>query len=117
MHSGVRLLGFKSQIVCDLVWKKNASANSVSLLVWFKGGRWGVFPLWLSGLRTLLVSMRMWVQTLASLSGLRIWPCHVLQRLRSQMGLVVWLWLWCRLAVEAPILSPLGETRMPQVWP
>ena len=33
------------------------------------------FPLWLSGLRTLLVSMRTWVQSLASFSGLRIWPC------------------------------------------
>ena len=30
------------------------------------------FPLWLSGLRTWLVSMRMWVPFLASLSGLRI---------------------------------------------
>ena len=31
------------------------------------------FPLWLSGLRTQLVSMRMRVRSLASLSGLRIW--------------------------------------------
>ena len=30
------------------------------------------FPLWLSGLRTQLVSMRFWVLSLASLSGLRI---------------------------------------------
>ena len=31
--------------------------------------------LWLSGLRTRLVSMKMWVQSLISLSGLRIWRC------------------------------------------
>ena len=37
------------------------------------------FPLWLSGLRTQLMSMRMWVQSLALLSGLRIQCCHKLQ--------------------------------------
>ena len=42
----------------------------------------GEFPLWLSGLRTQLVSMRMQVPSLASLSGLRIWHCRE---------------LWCRL--------------------
>ena len=36
------------------------------------------FPLWLSGLRTQLVSMRMQVQSLVSLSMLRIWHCHEL---------------------------------------
>ena len=30
-------------------------------------------------LTTQLVSMRMWVQSLASLSGLRIWCCHKLR--------------------------------------
>ena len=35
----------------------------------------GEFPLWHSGLWTRRVSMRMWFQSLASLSGLRIWPC------------------------------------------
>ena len=34
------------------------------------------FPLWLSGLRSQLVSMGMQVQSLASLSGLRIRCCH-----------------------------------------
>ena len=34
------------------------------------------FPLWLSRLRTQLVFMRMQVQSLALLSGLRIWCCH-----------------------------------------
>ena len=33
------------------------------------------FSLWLSGLRIPLVSKRMRVQSLASLSGLRIWRC------------------------------------------
>ena len=37
------------------------------------------FPLWVSGLRTWLVSMSMWVQSLASLSGLRIPHCHKIQ--------------------------------------
>ena len=36
------------------------------------------FLLWLSRLRTRLVSMRMWVQSLASLSGLRIHCRHEL---------------------------------------
>ena len=36
------------------------------------------FPLWLSRLRTQLVSMRMQVRSLASLSGLRIQHCHEL---------------------------------------
>ena len=47
-----------------------------------RGGGWGKFLSWLSGLRTRLVSMRMQVRSLASLSGLRIWRCHD---------------LWCRL--------------------
>ena len=44
--------------------------------------------MWLSGLRTWtwLVSMRTWVQSLASLSGLRLWHCHELWY-RSQMQL------------------------------
>ena len=50
------------------------------------------FPLWLSGLRTDMVSVRMWVQALATLSGLRIWCCHKLWHW-SQM------WLRSRAAV------------------
>ena len=42
------------------------------------------FPLWLSGLRTSSVSVRMWVQSPAFLSGLRIWRCR---KLCSQMWL------------------------------
>ena len=44
------------------------------------------FLLWLIRLRTQLVSVRVQVQSLASLNGLRIWHCHKLQR-RSQMRL------------------------------
>ena len=44
------------------------------------------FPLWLCELRTLLVSLRIQVQSQASLSGLRIWRCLKLQR-GSQMRL------------------------------
>ena len=60
------------------------------------------FPLWLSGLRTQLVSMRLWVPSLASLSGLRIWHatiCSIGYRCGSDLTL---LWLWCRMAVAAP---------------
>ena len=45
-----------------------------------------VFPLWPSRLRTWLVSMRMWVWSLASLSRLRIWHCCKLWH-----GLQMWL--------------------------
>ena len=45
----------------------------------------GEFRLWLRGTWTQLVSKRMWVQSLALLSGLRIWHC---------------LELWCRLQLQ-----------------
>ena len=48
--------------------------------------------MWLNGLRTQLVSMRMWVQSPALLSGLRI--CHCCE-------------LWCRPVATAPI-GPLA---------
>ena len=45
------------------------------------------FLLWLSGLRTLLVSMRTQVPFLALLSGLRIWHCPKLwHRLKMWLG-------------------------------
>ena len=54
------------------------------------------FPLWLSGLRNQRVSIRMWLQSLTSLSGLRICNCHELWcRLQTQLESVL-LWLWCR---------------------
>ena len=43
--------------------------------------------MWFRGLRIQLVSMRMCVQSLASINGLRIRCCHELQR-RSQMWLI-----------------------------
>ena len=54
------------------------------------------FPLWLSGLQTWTVSIRMWVRYMALFSGLRIWCCSELwcrpqTRLRSGVALaVVW---------------------------
>ena len=69
----------------------------------------GEFPLWLSELQTPLVSMRMQVWSLASLSGLRILCCRVL-------GVVSWcgsdltlLWLWRRLADTVHIWSLAKE--------
>ena len=64
------------------------------------------FPLW-------LVSMRMRVRTLASLSELRIQHCYELwcrsqTQLRSQVG----LWLWHKPAAAAQL-----DPYMPQVWP
>ena len=52
-------------------------------------------------------SMRTQVQTLASLSGLRIWHCHELWcRSKMRLGSLV-LWLWRGLAAAAPI-GPLA---------
>ena len=46
--------------------------------------------MWLSGLRTRLVSIRTLVQSLAFLSGLRIWHCRDLQcRLQTWLGLPI----------------------------
>ena len=50
------------------------------------------FLLWLSRLRTQLVSMRMWVRFLALLSGLRVWCCHDLRcrsKIQLRSGMVV----------------------------
>ena len=66
------------------------------------------FLLWLSRLRTQLVSVRMRVWSLASLSGLRIWCCYELCigcRCGSDSTL---LWLRCRPAAAASI--------RPQAW-
>ena len=68
------------------------------------------FPLWLSGLRTQLVSMRMLVQSLTPLSGLRILTCHGLRYwLQIWLGWhLVLLWLWRRLAAAA-LVQPLAQ--------
>ena len=44
------------------------------------------FSLWLSGLRSRLVTLRMRVKSLVLLSGLRIWHCRELRH-RSEMQL------------------------------
>ena len=63
------------------------------------------FPLWLNGLHTQLVSMRMWVQSLTSFSGLRIWHGHIGHRCSLDLAL---LWLWRRLPAAAPV-QPLAQ--------
>ena len=57
------------------------------------------FPLWLSGLRTWLVSMRMWVWFLVSLSGLAIWCCCE---------------LWCKSQMR--LGSPIAVDQQQQLW-
>ena len=63
-------------------------------------------------LRTDIVSVRVWVLSLASLSGLRIWCCHKLQ-CRSQM------WLGSGIAVavvKAEALALIQPLAWEQVW-
>ena len=57
--------------------------------------------------RIRLGTTRLWVQSLALLSGLRIQRCYELWcRLQTWLGPML-LWLWCRLAARAPI-QPLA---------
>ena len=66
--------------------------------------------MWLSGLQTQLISMRIQVQSLALLSGLRIRHCHELWcRLQTWLGSLL-LWLWRRPVATAPI-RPLAWER------
>ena len=54
--------------------------------------------------RIWLVSMRIWVRSLAWLSGLGIRGCCELYSVGCRHGLdPTWLWLWCRSAATAPI--------------
>ena len=56
-------------------------------------------------------TMRLWVQSLALLSGLRIWRCHELWCVvghRQGLDLAL-LWLWCRPGATAPIRSLAWE--------
>ena len=56
------------------------------------------FPMWLSGLRTQVVSMRMWVRSLASLSGLRIRHAAAVAEVAAvaQIQLLAWETSICR---------------------
>ena len=85
-------------------------------------GMWG-FPIVAQWKRTQLASMRMWVGSLASLSGLRIQHCCELwcraqTRLGSSVAVhcgvggrrgldLLLLWLWCRPAAAA-LIRPLA---------
>ena len=55
---------------------------------------WREFPSWLSGNEPRLVSMRMWVRSLASFSGLRIQCCR---------ELCCWLQMWLRSGVAVDV--------------
>ena len=72
-------------------------------------------PIVLSGLRTWLISMRMQVQSLASLSGLRIWSCSELCGGRRCSLDPMLLSLWCRPAAVALIWPLPWNFHMPQV--
>ena len=66
------------------------------------------FLLWLSGVRARLISMRMQVQSLAPLSGLKIQICLELWcRLQTRLRSCVAVAVWCRLAGTAPV-KPLA---------
>ena len=87
----------------DICSSSHHNVNGVAL----KNIHCSEFLLWLSGLRIRLVSLRMWVQSLALLSGLRIWHCHELScrsQMRSDLAL---LWLWRR-PVVAALIRPLA---------
>ena len=63
-----------------------------------------------------LGTMRLQVQSLASLSGLRIWPCcELCCRSQPQLGSML-LWLWCRPASVAPIMTPSLGTSIRCGW-
>ena len=67
-------------------------------------------PLWLSGLRTQLISMKMWVGSLALLSGLRIQHCHKLwHMLQMQLRSIV-ARLWHRRQLSSSLTSILGTS-------
>ena len=69
------------------------------------------FLSWLSGWWTQLATMRMSVQSFASLSGLRIWHCCELWCIGHRHVLdPELLWLWCRLMAMAPV-GPLAWER------
>ena len=50
-----------------------------------------------------LGTVRLWVHSLALLSGLRIWCCHELWCRSHTCSEPTLLWLWCRPAAVAPI--------------
>ena len=69
------------------------------------------FPSWLSSWRILLASMRMWVHSLALLTGLRIRCCQELWcRSQTRLGSRV-LWLWHRPVTTVPTGPLAWESR------
>ena len=98
VHIDKLILGFiwrsKRLRVASLMLKKNKIARLTLLnckicrkVIIIKRVWYVEFPLWVIRLRTRPASMRMWVQFLASLSGLRIWHCCKMPH-RLQMQLI-----------------------------
>ena len=97
------------------IWKCSFKAftNPLKPIARFLGGPWShvkkpqktEFPVGVQQKQIWLVSMKIRVWSLASLSGLGIQCGHELWcRLQTQLGSL--LWLWCRLAAAAPIRPP-----------
>ena len=82
-----------------------------------KSSLWRESPLWLSRLRTQLVSMRTQVRSLASLRGLRIRRCYELWCSHRHGLDPVLLWLRHRLAAAAPIRPLAWEPPYTAVQP
>ena len=64
---GKILMNWRINIVKMTIHPRQSTDSIQSL----SENQWQEFPLWLSGLRIQLGSIRMWVQSLASLSGLK----------------------------------------------
>ena len=78
------------------------------------------FPSWLSGNESNLGSMRMWIRSLASISGLRIW-----HYLKPRWGSDLVVWLWCMLAPILPLawelpyaggVAPQKENKLQEIF-
>ena len=88
----------------DMTWPGVVAAEMARIKIWFGG-----VPTLAQGKQIRLVTMRLCVQSLALLSGLRVQhclavSCGVGRRWGSHPAL---LWLWCRPTATAPI-QPLA---------
>ena len=64
-----------------------------------------------------LASMRIQIWSLALLSGLRIWCCHICGVGCRHGSDPTLLWLWCRPGATAPIWPLAWNLNMLWVWP
>ena len=87
---------------------KTKILNNLYLWKYHKNPEFCNFLLCLRGLRTQLVSMRIWVPSLTSLSGSGIQHCHQLWCSHKCSSDLALLWLWLRPAAAA-IIQPLAQ--------